>query len=409
MKRKTLLILTLLLMAIGGWAQRVVVSGTVVNADSREPIAGASVSMGRVSVVTNDDGFFTLKSDREGDELVVSHLGYESQHIRRSEQPEGRLLIRLRPAAIQLQEVLVIGGDARELVRAAMERIPYNYSRVPELLHCFYREKVMKRQNYITVAEGVIDMYKTDYLRDADRDRVAIRKGRRLLSPKRNDTLSVKVMGGPTSALLLDVVKNTDFLLNEEELNLYELKMELPTMIGDRRQYVVSLTPQVDRAYALYYGQLYIDQETLAFTRVELELDMRNRAKATFAMLVKKPRGLQFKPKEMSCVIDYRTGPDGVTRLSYVRTTMRFNCDWRRRLFATSFSAFCEMAVTDIGASGSNVQLIKGRDSFDQHDAFFDKVDFFRDPDFWEDYNIIEPTESLDKAIDRLLKRKRKD
>ena len=72
MKRKTLLILTLLLMAIGGWAQRVVVSGTVVNADSREPIAGASVSMGRVSVVTNDDGFFTLKRDREGDELVVT-------------------------------------------------------------------------------------------------------------------------------------------------------------------------------------------------------------------------------------------------------------------------------------------------------------------------------------------------
>jgi hypothetical protein len=357
--------------------------------------------------VTNDDGFFTLKSDTEGDELVVTHLGYESQHIRLSEQPEWRLMIRLRPAAIQLQEVLVIGGDARELVRTAIDRIPYNYSRVPELLHCFYREKVMKRQNYITVAEGVIDMYKTDYRRDADRDRVAIRKGRRLLSPKRNDTLSVKVMGGPTSALLLDVVKNTDFLLNEEELNLYELKMELPTMIGDRRQYVVSLTPYVDRAYALYYGRLYIDQETLAFTRVELDLDMRNRAKATFAMLIKKPRGLQFKPKEMSCVIDYRTGLDGVMRLSYVRTTMRFNCDWRRRLFATSFSAFCEMAVTDIGASGSSVQPIKGRDSFDQRDAFFDKVDFFRDPAFWEDYNIIEPTESLDKAIDRLLKRKR--
>lgn len=407
MKKKTLLLVTLLLMAIGGWAQRVVVSGTVVNADSRAPIAGVSVAMGRVSVVTNDDGFFTLKSDTEGDELVVTHLGYESQHIRLSEQPEGRLMIRLRPAAIQLQEVLVIGGDARELVRKAIDRIPYNYSRVPELLHCFYREKVMKRQNYITVAEGVIDMYKTDYSRDADRDRVAIRKGRRLLSPKRNDTLSVKVMGGPTSALLLDVVKNTDFLLNEEELNLYELKMELPTMIGDRRQYVVSLTPCVDRAYALYYGRLYIDQETLAFTRVELDLDMRNRAKATFAMLIKKPRGLQFKPKEMSCVIDYRTGLDGVMRLSYVRTTMRFNCDWRRRLFATSFSAFCEMAVTDIGASGSSVQPIKGRDSFDQRDAFFDKVDFFRDPAFWEDYNIIEPTESLDKAIDRLLKRKR--
>ena len=29
---------------------------------------------------------------------------------------------------------------------------------------------------------------------------------------------------------------------------------------------------------------------------------------------------------------------------------------------------------------------------------------FFDDPDFWKDYNIIEPTESLENAIDKLKK-----
>jgi hypothetical protein len=61
------------------------------------------------------------------------------------------------------------------------------------------------------------------------------------------------------------------------------------------------------------------------------------------------------------------------------------------------------MAVTS--SSDQDVQPIRGRDSFDQRDAFFDKVDYFRDPAFWQDYNIIEPTESLDKAINKLLKR----
>jgi hypothetical protein len=51
-------------------------------------------------------------------------------------------------------------------------------------------------------------------------------------------------------------------------------------------------------------------------------------------------------------------------------------------------------------------QPISGRESFDQHDAFYDKVEYFRDPAFWEDYNIIEPTVSLDRAIDRLLKKR---
>ena len=90
-------------------------------------------------------------------------------------------------------------------------------------------------------------------------------------------------------------------------------------------------------------------------------------------------------------------------RISYLRTTFRFNCDWRRRLFATSYTAFCELCVTSTKENDSHP--ITGRESFDQRDAFFDKVDYFRDPVFWQDYNIIEPTESLDRSIHRILKK----
>lgn len=381
------------------------VNGRVVDTETHKPVAGASVTAGGLSVITNEDGFFVLKSSQPVEALVVSHLGYRSQRISLEAQHDGTLSISLKPASIQLGEVLVMGNNARELVMSAIRRIPDNYSMKEELQHCFYREKVMKRQNYISVAEGVLDMYKTGYDYGSEYDRAAIRKGRRLLSPKQSDTLSVKVLGGPATALNLDIVKNVEFLLNAEELFLYDLKMEMPATIADRRQYVVSIAPRATVSYALYFGRLYIDQETLAFTRAELELDMSNREKATNMMLVKKPRGLRFRPKELSCVIDYRTGDDGKTRVSYMRNTFRFNCDWKRRLFATSFTAFCEMAVTS--TTSQDVRPIRGRDSFDQRDAFFDKVDYFRDPAFWQDYNIIEPSESLDKAIDKLLKRYR--
>ena len=401
--RKTLLTLIMTLMTICGWAQRTAVSGTVVDTETRQPVAGASVTAGKLSVVTNEDGFFTLKSEQAIETLTVSHVGYRSQRVNMADQQEQQLKIRLKPVAVQLQEVLVRANNARALVMAAIESIPNNYSRKPELQNCFYREKVMKRQNYISVAEGIIDMYKSSYNYDTTRDRAAIKKGRRLLSPRQSDTLSVKVLGGPTTALTLDIVKNTGFLLNAKELDLYELKMETPTTIGDRQQYVISIAPRATVSYPLYFGKLYIDQETLAFTRAELQLDMSDREKATRMMLIKKPGGLRFRPKELSCIVNYRTGDDGVTRISYMRNTFRFNCDWKRRLFATSFTAYCEMAVTS--TTDRDVQPIKGRNSFDQRDAFFDKVDFFRDPTFWQDYNIIEPTESLDKAIKKLLKR----
>lgn len=407
MKRSTIFFLWIL-MVTAAWAQRTVVSGTVVDEATGKPVAGASVTAEGLSVVTNEDGFFTLKSDRETADITVSHIGYRSQRVKlqrleASSTNKVEMKVLLKPVAIQLKEVLVMADDPRELVLAAIGRIPANYSRQPELYRCFYREKAMKRQHYISVAEGVTDMYKTGYQRGLGRDRVAISKGRRLLSAKQSDTLGVKVMGGPVTPIELDLVKNNDFLLNAKELDLYDLKMEVPTTIADRQQYVVSLVPRAVMPYALYRGRLYIDCETLAFTRAELSLDMSDRDKATAVMLVRKPKGLRFRPKELSLVVDYRRGSDGLTRMSYLSTTFRFNCDWRRHLFATSFAAFCEMAVTSV--SSEDVQPIRGRDSFDQRDAFFDRVDFFRDPAFWQDYNIIEPSESLDKAVDRLLRR----
>jgi hypothetical protein len=328
-------------------------------------------------------------------------VGYRAQRVRLSQPSEQPLRIRLKPATIQLQEVLVMAGNARELVSTAISKIPQNYSQQPELLRCFYRETAQKRQRYIMVAEGVVDMFKTAYDYQSDNDRVAIRKGRRLLSPRRGDTLTVKVTGGPVLPVQLDMVKRRDFLLNEEELDCYHLEMEMPTTIGDRQQYVVSIRPRRKMPYALYYGRLYIDQETLAFTRAELSLDMSDRHKATEMMLVRKPLGVRFRPKELSLLLDYRF-ENGVTRISYIRTFFRFNCDWRRRLFATSFTACCEMVVT--GQTATTGRPIRGRESFDQRDAFFDKVDYFLDPVFWQDYNIIEPTESLNRAITRLMK-----
>lgn len=383
---------------------KVVLSGTVYQEKGNTPIRQANIVADgtHLSVVTNDDGYFTLKADVLPKYITVSHIGYQSKRIRIVPGQVEQMTIQLRPTAIELKEVVVWTEDPEELVHIAIKKIPDNYSNHPELYQGFYRETAMKRQHYIYVAEGVVDMYKTSYKQGNRRDKVAIRKGRRLLSPKKGDTLSVKVMGGPVQPIQLDIVKNLDFLLNAEELANYNFVMMEPTTINDRQQYVVEISPKWPMPWALYYGKFYIDRETLAFTRAELSLDMSDTDKATSMMLVKRPYGVRFKPKELTTLIDYRY-EDGQTHISYVRNTFRFNCDWKRRLFATSFAAFCEMVVTD--KATTDIHPIAGRDSFDSRDSFYDKVDYFRDRHFWENYNIIEPSESLDKAIGRLVKR----
>ena len=404
MKRLGLILLILAPLAM--MAQQVVVSGVVVDQKTGNPLRQVSVSVGRISVVTNEDGDFTLKLNETPSAVNISHLGYKTQRLTLKDGKTEGLRIRLEPTTIQLREIVVRNYNPRELVDIAIDKIPENYSKVPELLKGFYRETAMKRKHYIYVAEGVEDMYKTPYNRGTARDRVAIVKGRRLLSQKAGDTLGIKVAGGPVQAVMMDLVKNRDFLLNKEDLDNYHFSMGVPEYINDRQQYVVQMEPFVVTEYALYHGKLYIDAERLAFTRIELDLDMRDKDKATQTMLVKKPFGVRFKPRELSTVVDYRY-EDGVTRISYLRNIVRFNCDWKRKLFSTSFTATCEMAVTD--SQSDDVQPIASRSSFDSRESYYDKVEYFLDPEYWRNYNIIEPSESLDKAIKRLVSRYRRN
>ena len=403
---RRLWLLLLLAMPISVLAQQVVIGGTVIDNKTGEPLRQVSISAGRISVVTNEDGVFLLKMDKLPSSILVSHLGYKTRKVSMTEGSTEGLKIRLMPTTIQLREIIVTNENPRQLVELAIRKIPENYSQKPELLKSFYRETAMKRKHYIYVAEGVEDMYKTPYSRSVARDKVAIIKGRRLLSQKQGDTLGVKVMGGPVQPIILDLVKNRELLLNQEDLDDYAFKMDGIEYINDRQQYVVRIEPLVVREYALYHGRFYIDSERLAFTRIELDLDMSDKDKATKTMLVRKPMGVRFKPRELSCVVDYRYD-NGVSRISYLRNTFRFNCDWKKRLLSTSFTATCEMAVTD--SSSDNVTPIASCNSFDSRDAYYDKVEYFMDPEYWSDYNIIEASESLDKAIQKLVSKYRRN
>ena len=397
---KQLALIFMLMVPMVALAQQATVGGTIVDEKSGRPLPQVSVSTGRISVVTNEDGAFLLKLGQKPSSITVSHLGYKTKKVALNTSDTENLKIKLQPTTIQLREVVVRTGNPREIVDIAIRKIPDNYSRQPELLKAFYRETAMKRKHFIYVAEGVEDMYKTSYTRGIGRDRVSIVKGRRLLSQKQGDTLGIKVMGGPVLPVQLDVVKNSELLLNPEELEAYSFSWGNPEMINDRLQMVVLMEPLFPKEYALYHGKLYIDNERLSFTRIELSLDMSDKEKATRTMLVRKPLGVKFKPRELSCVVDYRY-TDGVTRISYLRNIFKFNCDWKKRLFSTSFTATCEMAVTDSQTEG--VQPIVSRNSFDSHDAYYDKVEYFMDPEYWNNYNIIEPSESLDKAIRKLV------
>lgn len=411
-KTVVLTFLTCWFVVFFGMAQTVeiVFAGVVKDKDNKKELGNVNIAVDgtNIGTVSNSDGMFSLKlsSDEADKRITFSHLGYLNTHLYPKDLEKGKMVtIWLIPSPMPIDQVNVFGGEPRELVVKALRKISSNYSQKDNLFSAFYRETVQKRQRFISISEAVMDVYKTDYkMRDVYHDRVQIQKGRRLTSQKKSDTLAIKISGGPLMPVYMDIVKNPDVLLDEQMLACYAFRLETPVLLDNRLQYVISFRPLVSLEYALYKGTLYIDQESLAFTRARFELELSDKSKAVKSILQKKPVGLRFKPQLMSFLVTYRQ-QDGKTYLNYLRNDIRFKCDWKKRLFSSAFTTITEMVMVD--RTDEPVETIKYKDSFKQREVFYDVVEEYWNEDFWKDYNIIEPTESLDTAVKRLKKQKR--
>ena len=389
-----------------GESKVIEVSGKVKNSKNKKPLASAEVSIPftNIGTVTNSDGFFTLKfpSEKISNGIKVDLLGFEALTLPLPEDENSRknLDILLAPSGKVLDEVLVLGGDPKDIVASALSKIPKNYSLQDNIFQGFYRETIRKGNRYISISEAIVDLLKKSYShRDSRGEKVSIHKGRRLLSPKSSDTLSIKLMDGPLIPIYFDAVKNGDHLFTNDEIDNFKFTMKPVATIDNRPHYTIEFKPRVDLSYPLHNGVFYIDAESFTISRVEFELDMKDKNKVVQNILKKKPFGLRFNPIEVSGVVTYKTS-EGKSYINYISSTIKFKCDWKKRLFSSTYTTVAEMVMVD--RSDSPQVKSQFAESYGKRKIFSDMVDNYWEPDFWNDYNIIEPTESLEKAVDKL-------
>jgi Fe(3+) dicitrate transport protein len=110
---KHCLLLVILLVGIVANAQEPIVSGTVLNAETSEAIAGAKVFLKAqgVGTTTDETGAFSFRAKRLGlDSLVVTALEFERAVLACEIKPSGAMIeIRLKRRLYQSREILVEG------------------------------------------------------------------------------------------------------------------------------------------------------------------------------------------------------------------------------------------------------------------------------------------------------------
>ncbi len=386
------------------------ISGTVKDTNTGRPVAFASVFIPgtHVGTVANLDGNFTLKvaNSLNATKIGVSHMGYKAASFDISPRA-GRISdFLIEPHSIMLQEVLVRPQDPRELVLRALQKKEENYANEPFMLTGFYRETISQRRDYISIAEAVINIYQSPISTGQHQDRVRIVQGRKSADVKDADTLILKLQGGPNMSTVLDVVRNSEVLVDEETIDFYNYEFLDIVKIGDETTYVIGFEPRVVVPYSLFEGKLYISAENLAVTMAEFSLDLSDRDKATKSFVQRKPSRLRFTPTNTRYLVTYEK-IDGVYHLNYVRSELEFFADWRRRLFRTRYNVMLEMAVTH--RDSENVTRFPAREAFRPRSILADMVSVYFEEDFWGDYNYIEPDESIESAIRKLNRNHRSE
>ena len=387
--------------------QVTVIRGKVVDSDTKQPLifAGVAVKESNISTVTNVDGEFLLKVPA-GENLTIefSFVGYKNKSLPVSEMKTNgnRNIIELDPAMIPIKEVVVKPMLPEEIIEEAIYRFSQNYASVPNEMTGFYRETIKKNRSYVSIGEAVVEVFKAPYQNDLRYDAVRIYKGRKNNDVEKMDTVLFKLQGGPNTTLDLDIVKNTEAILSSEVFNQYDFRLSNIVIIDDRTNYVIEFVQKPSVSVPLFMGRLYIDIDTYAIAQAEFSVNLSNREAATSMFIRKKPLGMQISPEITSYLIRYRES-NGKWYFSYSRAEVKFKVDWKKKLFNTNYTTMSELAMTD--RTEEDVLKFSAKERIRPSDFFTEEVAAFADPDFWGDYNVIEPDQSIESAIRRLSRK----
>ncbi len=385
-------------------------SGKLLDKESSEPLVFASVYIVGTSIgtVSNSEGEFILKipSNLTDVKIGVKHVGYRNYNIALNRLELDIVNeIKLPREAVMIGEVIITRKDPVELLKSAMGRIDQNYSNTPVMMTGFYRETVKQNRNYVSIAEGVLNAYKSSYSKMLDADRVKIYKGRKGQDLKKMDTITFKFQGGPKTTFILDVVKNPETLLSDEYMKYYDYKLTGVTTFNDKNCYVIEFDQKSVVDNPLFKGTIYIDVDKLAIAGLQFRLSDLGLQQASEFLVKKKPNGMKVETVAANYLVNYSVWKDK-WYLNYVRSELRFKCKWPRKLFSSNYTIMSEMAVTDIDTA--NLTKYKFNESAKMSDIFSDQVSAFFDQNYWGDYNYIKPDENIQIAIEKLSNKLRK-
>ncbi|APY09050.1 hypothetical protein BWZ20_12390 [Winogradskyella sp. J14-2] len=381
-------------------------SGKVVDGKTNKALEAASLNVNETNVgtITNSEGEFVLKVSKEylDSKVIISVLGYSTRVIPLSELSAKDNKIELYRTVTELSEVSISAfKNAESLIRKVFDNKSKNHQDESVYMTAFYRETIKRRNRNVSLTEAVVNILKYPNKSSVE-DAIALNKARKSTDYKRLDTISVKLQGGPFSTIYLDIMKYPEYIFTDATINSYKFSFDKPSNINNRNVYVVNFTPKNNALNYSYKGKLFIDVESLALVSADYSLDLSNKNRSKNLLVKKKPSNVIVYPLEAKYKVNYKE-KGGKWYYSYSNLFLEFKVNKKRQIFNKVYSLSSEMAVTDWEINSTD-KKIKSKDRLRPSVIITDAISGFSDPDFWGEYNLIEPDKSIETAIEKILK-----
>ncbi|MFO7754950.1 MAG: carboxypeptidase-like regulatory domain-containing protein [Bacteroidales bacterium] len=383
----------------------VTVKGKVVDNETGEPLIFATIAVKgtNIATVSNIDGEFLLKINEKLDNpyIEVMYIGYMNKEIPLANLSTGDTenVIDMRPAVIPIAEVVVKPITGEEVIEEVIRNVGNNYPDEPNLMTAFYRETIKKNRNYVSIAEAVVEVFKAPYNNDFRFDAARIYKGRKNIETSKIDTVLFRLQGGPATSLQLDIVKNPWSILTSDALESYNYTLENIVVIDEKPHYVIEFSQIENMEIPLFQGKLFVDIDNYAVTEAEFSINLEDKDRAASIFVRKKPLGMKVTPESTSYRVKFRES-DGLYHFAYARAEVEFKVNWDKKLFNKTYITMSEIAITD--RTEEEVIKFASRERIRKGDIFTEELSAFSDPDFWGNYNVIEPDQSIESAISKL-------
>ncbi|WP_339841829.1 carboxypeptidase-like regulatory domain-containing protein [uncultured Maribacter sp.] len=386
-------------------------TGEVLDSNSNKPLVFATLTIenSNLSTITNSEGEFSLKvpNDKVSENLLIAYLGYKTKLIPLAQLDKEGSKILMDEFVMALSEARIDApNDAEALVKEILDKKGVNYLNESTVMTAFYRETIKKRRTNVSLSEAVVNIYKAPYSSNKS-DALELYKARKSTNYTKLDTVVLKLQGGPFNTLFVDMVKYPNYIFTPETFSYYDFSFDTSTRVNDQLIYVIDFKQKPEIIDPLYTGKLYIDAENKILTRAVYSLNITDRRLASQMFVRKKPRNAEVWPTEVSYRVDYRE-KNGKWYYGYSNVLLEFKINWDKRLFNSVYTMSSEMAITDWEKNIDNV-IPRSKDRIKSSIILSDEAIGFADPNFWGEYNIIEPEKSIESAIKKIQRQLRRD